>query len=78
MKNTELSEYRQEQLRKDKSKLYHTAVDMYVQGYPIASIINRLYSQFHSLDKIFSKTNVRDYVYLSIYDFVMKEKQQEI
>ena len=77
MKSTELAEYKEEQLRKDKSRLYHTSVEMYCLGYPIKSIIDKMYSRFYGLDKkVFSKTNVRDYVYLSIYDFLMKEKQQ--
>lgn len=74
IKNTELAEYKEEYLRCNKSRIYHASIHMYRQGLSIKSIVNKLYPQFHSLDKTFTKSIVNDYVWKSIYDFVMKEK----
>lgn len=55
MTNSEIALEKYKQFQRSKVQLYNLSVNMYRQGYPIANIINKLYPEFHDLDKTFTK-----------------------
>ena len=76
MPNIEMNLFKEEQLDQNKKRIYDLSVSMYRQGYPISLIIESIYREFHCLYKEFTKDNVCDYVWKSLYDFCMKEKNK--
>lgn len=59
-----------------KRYIYNYAVSEYIFGVPIKIIINRLCKYFRKVAPELTREILTDYVYKSIYDYVMKEKQQ--
>lgn len=76
MKNSYIVDLKEEAFYKHKDSLCKSAAEMYSLGYPLAVIIDILYNRFKSKHKKFTKTAVRDLVWISAYEFAMKEKQQ--
>ena len=57
--------------------IYNYSVSNYLKGIPIKTIINNLCKYFRKVDPAYTRDILTDYVYKSIYDYVMKEKQKE-
>lgn len=59
-----------------KRYIYNYSVSNYLNGIAIKTIINQLCKVFRKIAPEFTREVLTDYVYKSIYDYVMKEKQQ--
>ena len=59
-----------------KRYIYNYSVSEYILGTPIKTIIKRLFNYFRKAAPEYTRDILTDYVYKSIYDYVMKEKQQ--
>lgn len=59
-----------------KRYIYNYSVVNYNQGIPIKTIINNLCKYFRKVEPDYTREILTDYVYKSIYDYLMKKKQQ--
>ncbi len=59
-----------------KKYIYNNAVGMYNEGYPIDYIIKEIHKVIRAYVEDIKLSDMRGYVYKSIYDYVMKQKQQ--
>ncbi len=59
-----------------KKYIYNNAVGMYNKGYSIDYIAKEIYSVIRVYVDYIKLSDMRGYVYKSIYDYVMKQKQQ--
>ncbi len=59
-----------------KKYIYNNAVGMYNKGYPIDYITKEIHNVLRKYIEALSRSEVRGLVYKSIYDYVMKQKQQ--
>lgn len=57
-----------------KRYIYNYSVSEYIFGVPIKTIINRLCKYFRKAAPEYTREILTDYVYKSIYDYVMKNK----
>lgn len=56
--------------------IYNYSVSNYLKGIAIKTIINQLCKIFRKIAPELNREILTDYVYKSIYDYVMKEKQK--
>ena len=59
-----------------KRYIYNYSVSNYLKGISIKTIINQLCKYFRKAAPEYTRDILTDYVYKSIYDYVMKQKQQ--
>ncbi len=59
-----------------KKYIYNNAVGMYNEGCPIDYIAKEIHKVLKVYIEALSRSEVRGLVYKSIYDYVMKQKQQ--
>ena len=56
--------------------IYNYSVSEYIFGTPIKTIIKRLCKYFRKAAPEYTREILTDYVWKSIYDYLMKQKQQ--
>lgn len=59
-----------------KKYIYNVSVGLYISCYPIDYITKEIYSVIRKYFDYIRLSDIRDYVYKSIYDYLMKQKQQ--
>ncbi len=59
-----------------KKYIYNNAVGMYNDGYSIDYIVKNIYKVLRVYIKDLCRAQVKELIYISIYDYVMKQKQQ--